>query len=113
MPDLPRFPPESLQDPGRPDRAQGEDLASDGDLLAASARGDRAALARLYDRHAPWLLGLGTRLLGDRTAAEEVLHELFLELWQDARRFRGPPGTVRAHLLARLLRHARAPGGRT
>lgn len=34
----------------------------------------------LYRKHGPALLGYGTSLLGDRTSAEDVLHEVFLEL---------------------------------
>lgn len=52
--------------------------------LAEAARGDRPALARLYDRHAPLLLALGVRLLNDRREAEDVLHDCFVELWRHA-----------------------------
>lgn len=52
--------------------------------LAEAARGDRQALARLYDRHAPLLLALGMRLLADRREAEDILHDCFVELWRHA-----------------------------
>ncbi|HRE91676.1 MAG TPA: sigma-70 family RNA polymerase sigma factor [Myxococcota bacterium] len=52
--------------------------------LALLVRGDRQALARLYDRHAPLLLALGVRLLSDRREAEDVLHDCFVELWRHA-----------------------------
>lgn len=65
--------------PGAP--TDGERDVSD---LAEAARGDRPALARLYDRHAPLLLALGVRLLNDRREAEDVLHDCFVELWRHA-----------------------------
>lgn len=52
--------------------------------LAEAARGDRLALARLYDRYAPVLLALGVKLLADRREAEDVLHDCFVELWRHA-----------------------------
>src|SRR5262245_587187 len=71
-------------------------------LVGAMARGDRTALAALYDRHAPLLLALGTRVLGDRTQAEEVLHEVFLDAWHRARDFDVRRGSVYAWLVSRM-----------
>lgn len=67
------------QQPGVP-----TDGARDVSDLAEAARGDRQALARLYDRHAPLLLALGVKLLGDRREAEDILHDCFVELWRHA-----------------------------
>src|SRR5690348_16562464 len=39
-------------------------------LVSAVVKGDRGALAGLYDRHAPILLALGVRILADRALAE-------------------------------------------
>ena len=76
--------------------------AADAQLMSALAAGDRAALGRLYDRHAPLLLGLGVRILGDRTVAEDVLHDVFLEAWHHARDFDPGRGTTRAWLVTRM-----------
>lgn len=57
------------------------------DLLARIAGRDEAALAELYDRLAPGLLGLLLRILPDRLTAESVLQDVFLRLWIDARRW--------------------------
>ncbi|HJQ84053.1 MAG TPA: sigma-70 family RNA polymerase sigma factor [Candidatus Binatia bacterium] len=59
----------------------------DGDLLVAVARGDRDAYDRLYRRHGATLLGLLHRMLADRAEAEDVLHEVFLQVWRRARDF--------------------------
>lgn len=56
----------------------------DAELLAAVARGDRHAYATLYHRHAATLLGLLIRILGSRSEAEDVLQEMFLQLWKRA-----------------------------
>lgn len=68
---------------------------SDEVLLARVADGDRdASLAALYDRYAGRLYGLGIRLLGDRSQAEELVQETFVRVWQGAGRFDGAQGSV-------------------
>jgi RNA polymerase sigma-70 factor (ECF subfamily) len=52
---------------------------------------DEAALAELYDLVAPWVLGLAFRILRDEDEAEQVVGEVFVQVWQhvdqhDARR---------------------------
>ena len=59
----------------------------DADLLRAIARGDEGALAGLYDRYSAILLGLLLRILHDRQEAEDVLQEVFLQVWRRAADF--------------------------
>lgn len=69
---------------------------SDIELLHAIARGDEAALARLYDGHRVILFGLLIRILHSRQEAEDVLQEVFLQVWNRAADFdesRGRPFT--------------------
>ncbi|HEX8286123.1 MAG TPA: sigma-70 family RNA polymerase sigma factor [Pyrinomonadaceae bacterium] len=61
--------------------------AEDAGLLRAVARGDESAFARVYDRYSPILLGLLLRILRSRAEAEDVLQEVFLQVWQQARSF--------------------------
>jgi RNA polymerase sigma-70 factor (ECF subfamily) len=61
--------------------------AEDAELLRAVARGDESAFARVYDRFSPILLGLLLRILRSRAEAEDVLQEVFLQVWQQARSF--------------------------
>jgi RNA polymerase sigma-70 factor (ECF subfamily) len=61
--------------------------AEDAELLRAVARGDESAFARVYDRFSPILLGLLLRILHSRAEAEDVLQEVFLQVWQQARSF--------------------------
>jgi RNA polymerase sigma-70 factor, ECF subfamily len=56
-------------------------------LLAQVASGDQRAFAALYDRISPRVFGLLRRLIVDHAQSEEVLQEVFLEIWQTASRF--------------------------
>jgi RNA polymerase sigma-70 factor (ECF subfamily) len=73
----------------------------DAALVAAVATGDREALGALYDLHAPMLLGLGKRMLGSQAAAEDLLHDVFLETWHHATEYSPARGAVRAWLIVR------------
>jgi RNA polymerase sigma-70 factor (ECF subfamily) len=66
-----------------PEQAQ----TSDSDLLHAIARGDEAALASLYDRYRLILFGLILRILHSRPEAEDVLQDVFIQVWRRARDF--------------------------
>ena len=54
------------------------------ELLARVARHDVAALSELYDRYAPRVYGLMVHILPSRDAAEEILKEVFLGLWNES-----------------------------
>ena len=76
----------------QPEQAQ----ISDVELLAAIARQDETALAELYDRYRVILFGLLIRILTSREEAEDVLQEVFLQVWRRAGDFdekRGRPFT--------------------
>jgi len=65
-------------------------------LLHAVARRDEQALASLYDRYRVILFGLLVRILNSREEAEDVLQEVFLQIWRRAADFderRGRPFT--------------------
>lgn len=54
---------------------------SDNELLQRIRRGDEAALAALYDRHAHFVAAIALRIVGDRELAEEVVQDTFLRSW--------------------------------
>ncbi len=56
-------------------------------LIRTVADGDRAALRTLYTATAPKLFGIVLRILRDRSAAEDVLQEVFVRVWQRADRY--------------------------
>jgi RNA polymerase sigma-70 factor (ECF subfamily) len=82
----------SEADPLRPEQAQVEDV----ELLRAVQRGDETALALLYDRYRSILFGLILRILHSQPEAEDVLQDVFIQVWQRAANFdetRGKPFT--------------------
>jgi len=71
-------------------------VANDVELLKAIAARDEAALAQLYDGYRVILFGLLMRILSNREEAEDVLQEVFLQVWRRAADFdenRGRPFT--------------------
>lgn len=65
-------------------------------MLHGIERGDEAALAALYDRYRTILFGLLLRILHNRAEAEDILQEVFVQVWQRAANFdesRGKPFT--------------------
>jgi len=77
-------------------QARPESDAQDAALLRGVARGDERAFADLYDRYSSILFGLLLRILHSRAEAEDVLQEVCLQVWQQARAFdpaRGRPFT--------------------
>ena len=82
------------------------DDADDEVLVVAMAAGDRAALATLYERHAPLLLGLALRIVRERREAEDLLHDVFLEAWRSAKDFDPKRGRVRTWLAIRMRSRA-------
>jgi RNA polymerase sigma-70 factor (ECF subfamily) len=68
------------------------------DLLKASAKGDEAAFAALYDAAAPQLFGLALRILKRRDWAEDVLQEALLAAWRHATDYQQDLGSAKAWL---------------
>jgi len=64
----------------------------DQDLIARVGQGDPAAVRAMVARKLPRLLGVATRMLGDRSEAEDVAQEAFMRLWRQAGRWR--PGAA-------------------
>jgi RNA polymerase sigma-70 factor, ECF subfamily len=62
-------------------------------------KGDESALSTIYDRYSPMLFGMLTRILDDRQAAEEVLQDLFLQLWRNAGQFDANRGSLPVWLM--------------
>ncbi|OFX20332.1 MAG: hypothetical protein A2V77_17110 [Anaeromyxobacter sp. RBG_16_69_14] len=80
--------------------------SADATLLAGVASGDREALSCLYDRYGGQLLAIGRRILGDRREAEDLLQDVFLEVWRQAKSYDAARGSVRAWLFMRMRSRA-------
>jgi RNA polymerase sigma-70 factor, ECF subfamily len=46
-----------------------------------------AAISALYDRYSRTVYGVGLKILGDRSSAEELVQEVFLKVWRSSRTF--------------------------
>jgi DNA-directed RNA polymerase specialized sigma24 family protein len=75
-------------------------------LLAKIAQGDREAFSRFYDAFAGLALGLIRRVLRDPAACEEVLQEVFWQIWQEAARYDPRRGSPEAWVVMRAKTRA-------
>lgn len=79
---------------------------SDTELMGEAARGEVEALSTLYDRYAGLCLSAAVKMIGDRGRAEDLVHDLFMEVWRSADRYDSSRGTVRTWILVRLRSRA-------
>jgi len=92
--------------------------ATDAALIERIVARDETALAHLYDRYARMLSSMLNRILRDTQAAEEILQDIFYQLWCTASRFDSSRGSLPGWLLvigrnraiSRLRRHNPADG---
>jgi RNA polymerase sigma-70 factor (ECF subfamily) len=63
--------------------------ASDDALIDAIADGDRHALEVLYSRHSAGVYRFALRFVADEGIAEDVMNEVFLDVWRKAKSFEG------------------------
>jgi RNA polymerase sigma-70 factor (ECF subfamily) len=71
------------------------------DLIRRMAGGDRHAFGAFYDTFAPLAFGLIRRIVRNAAEAEDVLQEVFLELWASAHTFDPARGTPEAWIVMR------------
>lgn len=79
---------------------------SDQELMHRVAEGDRDGFHELFRRHSSAALGLLVKILKRRDEAEEVLQEVFLEVWSGAGRYDGNRASVRGWILLRARSRA-------
>jgi RNA polymerase sigma-70 factor (ECF subfamily) len=75
-------------------------------LIYRCKRGSRAALTRIYEKYKADLLLLALSLLNDKTAAEDVVHDVFLSFVRRLDGFR-LTGSLKGFLLTCTANHAR------
>jgi len=77
---LSNIPPRSTQD--------------DASLLEQVRRGDESAMASLYDRYSNVVYSVALRVLRDPASAEDVLQEIFMQIWRHPESFVASRGSL-------------------
>jgi RNA polymerase sigma-70 factor (ECF subfamily) len=85
-------------------RAESNQTASDSALVARIRSGDETAMAQLYDRYSSIVYAVALRVLGDTAAAEDVLQDVFMQLWRKPAQFDSSRGQMGAWLSV-IARH--------
>jgi RNA polymerase sigma-70 factor (ECF subfamily) len=67
--------------------------------MRAIADGDPQALQALYDRHGALVFTVALRIVRDRSEAEDLLTEIFFELWEKRDRYNAMRGSPTSYLL--------------
>lgn len=73
---------------------QAPNFKDDAALIACIRAGDQGAMADLYDRYSGVVYGVALRVLANTTAAEDVVQEVFLQLWRNPQAFDADRGRL-------------------
>ena len=79
-------------------------MSSDLALATAIRAGDQGAMGALYDRYSSIVYAVALRVLQDTAAAEDVLQDVFMQLWRNPGAFDASRGNMGAWL-AVIARH--------
>ena len=71
---------------------QSDDVSSDAALVHRLLQRDVRAFEQLYDRHSRIVYGLVLRILQQASTAEEVVQDVFLQLWRNAGQYQSTRG---------------------
>src|SRR5438309_5211717 len=77
---------------------------TDSVLMSRIRVGDEDALATLYDRYSQVVYSVALRVLGDTTQAEDILQEIFMQIWRNPQTFDSNRGSLAAWLSV-IARH--------
>ena len=78
--------------------AELQDPFRDAKLVSAIRSGSEQAMGELYDLYSSLVYSVALRVLGDTGAAEDVLQEVFLQLWRNPQAFDSSRGSLPAWL---------------
>ena len=81
-------------------------MLTDQELLQAISAGDSNALSEFYDRHSRLVYGALLRLLNDTDDAEDILQEVFVQVWRKASTYKPELGSPKNWLVR--IAHNRA-----
>lgn len=74
--------------------AEPKGTSADLSLIAAIRAGDEDALGQLYDRYSSIVYSVALRVLSDTAGAEDVLQEVFMQLWRNPGTFDASRGNL-------------------
>jgi len=66
----------------------------DSDLLARVQRGEESAMAAIYDRYSKIVYSVALRVLRDPASAEDILQEVFMQMWRSPAKFVAARGSL-------------------
>lgn len=66
----------------------------DADLLARVQRGEESAMAAIYDRYSRIVYSVALRVLRDPASAEDILQEVFMQMWRSPAKFVAARGSL-------------------
>lgn len=75
-------------------------------LVARLAAGDDRALAEAFDRLGPAVYGAALAVLGEGCTAQDVVQDVFVDLWRHPARYDPAAGTLRTYLTVRARHRA-------
>ncbi len=73
--------------------------ANEADLITGLQRHDKNVLAQVYERYAPALFGVISRLVNDDHLAEDILQEAFVKIWHNATAYDATKGRLYTWML--------------
>ena len=80
--------------------------SDDASLMRSIAREETRALEELYDRYNRFVFSVALAVVGDRSVAEEVTLDVFVQVWRSAATYRAERAKVSTWLAAITRHHA-------
>lgn len=78
--------------------AQPQPSVRDAEIIARIYSGDEGAMAQLYDLYSHLVYAVALRVLSDSSAAEDILQDVFVQLWRNPQAFDASRGSLAAWL---------------
>src|SRR5690625_343378 len=67
-------------------------------LLKMIAKGSKNAFDEFYEKHASFVLNIANQVVKDNVEAEDIMHDIFLSIYEHPERYNKKRGTVKAFL---------------
>ena len=84
--------------------ATNQQVLTDAQLIALIVRGENWALSEIHDRYIRLVFSLALKTLNDQASAEEIVQQVFTEVWRHARHYRLERGKFSAWV-STITRH--------